>query len=256
MSDLSELLQDCVPLAEAKRPNWEFLAKARELEELGFERLGKDLRDRVLKAEKLGSIKAEGYLCVTNDKINAFLRRKAQEYNESVVKKYGKKREAGIEEIQKAMNTRGDMAWRQYSQSITIDSSENERSNLWFSSENEGSNPWSSSATPLSNFTFGSSTFGMSSDLVALTHDFLSPSKERIAGFMWQERRIDEYEGLPPAHALTALKTAKAKEIFDYFTIASVSHVKDPLLLGRINGSEDRFFLAQWGDDVALDDVI
>lgn len=245
MNDLSELLQDCAPLAEAKRPNWEFLAKARELEELGFERLGKDLRDRVLKAEKLGSIKSEGYLCITNDKINAFLRRKAQEYNESVVKKYGKKKESSAEEIWKALNGEFELEWKKYSNSITLDSSENQVSNQSFSSE-----------APLPTFTFGSSAFGMSSDLVALTQDFLSPSKERISGFMWKEERIDQYEALPPAHALTALKTAKAKEIFDYFTIASVSHVKDPLLLGRIHGSEDRFYLAQWGEDVALDDVI
>jgi len=27
-------------------------------------------------------------------------------------------------------------------------------------------------------------------------------------------------------------------------------------LLGRINGSSDRYFLAQWGKDVKLDDII
>lgn len=104
--------------------------------------------------------------------------------------------------------------------------------------------------------TWTSPGIGITSDLVAFTNDFLSPSEERVSGFMWTEEKVSEYKAVPPDAALAALKTAKGKEIFDYFVIASVTNMKDPLLLGRLHGSEDRYFLAQWGEDIALDDVI
>lgn len=79
---------------------------------------------------------------------------------------------------------------------------------------------------------------------------------EGIGKFVWTETPIVDYEGIPPRHALEALKAAQEKAVFDYFTIASVNAVQDPLLLGRINGESDRFFIAQWDTDVCLDDLI
>ena len=78
--------------------------------------------------------------------------------------------------------------------------------------------------------------------------------------YHWDELPVKSYPGIPPEPVLQRLASEIEKDLFDYYTVASVSlqRVKqpDPLLLGRIHGVDDRFFIAQWGDDVALDDVI
>lgn len=65
-----------------------------------------------------------------------------------------------------------------------------------------------------------------------------------------------DYAEVPPADVLE--KMAKAKELgcFDYFEIAKIEarqEVKDPILFGRIDGCGDRFFVAQWDNDVTMD---
>lgn len=78
----------------------------------------------------------------------------------------------------------------------------------------------------------------------------------------WVEAAVAKYKGIPPDDVLGKLEEAKKAGAYDYFTIATVdtrltkTPIRDPLLLGRINGSTDRYFLAQWGDDISLDDVI
>lgn len=80
---------------------------------------------------------------------------------------------------------------------------------------------------------------------------------EGVGLIEWMECAIHDYVGIPPSNVLDALRTAKDKKIFDQFTVATVKHLKDPLLLGRIEGVDDaRFFIAQWGEDVCLDDLI
>lgn len=231
MNDLSELIKECKPLAEARSINYEALAKARRLGDLGFYAVAKELSDRVLLAQKLEEVKAEGYLAVTPAKIKSFLERRAAAYNEGVMKTYSEKANNGF-----------TVKYTTLSRSSTSIS----QSFGW------------SAPTP--------GVFAMLDEAIvaprsyirftAPTNDFLSPAKDRISGFAWEEVPVKEYKAIPPDHALEALKVARDKEIFHDFTIASVSHVKDPLLLGVLEGVEDRFFLAQWGEDVALDDVI
>lgn len=65
--------------------------------------------------------------------------------------------------------------------------------------------------------------------------------------------------GLPPKEALDAFQAARDAKVFDTFEVARVESVqvyKDPILFGRIEGCLDRFFIAQWGDDVSLQDLI
>jgi len=89
------------------------------------------------------------------------------------------------------------------------------------------------------------------------TCDYDKHDPETIGRFEWKEVPVEEYEGLPPAPVLETFKEHKARKVFDYFTIASVNSVPDPLLLGRIDGDDDnRWFIAQWGKDVCLDDLI
>lgn len=89
------------------------------------------------------------------------------------------------------------------------------------------------------------------------TCDYLKSDPETIGRFEWTEVPVEKYEGLPPVPVIETFKEHKARKVFDYFTIASVNSVHDPLLLGRIEGDGDnRWFIDNWGTDVSLDDLI
>lgn len=76
------------------------------------------------------------------------------------------------------------------------------------------------------------------------------------------------YAGLPPADvmekvsAARALKTKDGVKVFDSYEVAEVqpvaTHVKlpDPIVFGRIAGCDLRFFIADWGTDVKISDLI
>jgi hypothetical protein len=71
--------------------------------------------------------------------------------------------------------------------------------------------------------------------------------------------KLADYGDIPPDAALLALEEAKKLKCFDAFEIASVQWIEpvpDPLLLGRITGCEDWFFIAQWDEDVKIDDLL
>jgi hypothetical protein len=72
----------------------------------------------------------------------------------------------------------------------------------------------------------------------------------------WRESLVEDYKNIPPREVLETFKIHRDRKIFDYFSIASVEKIKDPLLLGRILGCPERFFIAQWGDDIQLDDIL
>ncbi len=97
---------------------------------------------------------------------------------------------------------------------------------------------------------------GSTSTLSERTCDYMSSEDGKIGQYAWKEEKLEDYKGIPPKEALEALKEHQERQVFDYFTIASVKGIKDPLLLGKINGVEDRFFITQWGSDVNLDDIL
>ena len=67
----------------------------------------------------------------------------------------------------------------------------------------------------------------------------------------------EQSERIPPPEVLDALEEALGRKCFDRFEIASIETVKeDPILFGRIDGCPDRFFIAQWDDDVKITDLI
>lgn len=70
---------------------------------------------------------------------------------------------------------------------------------------------------------------------------------------------IRQYPSLPPAEVLGKLKEAQKLNIFDYYEIMkieSVQEYKDPILFGCINGCPDKFFIAEWDQDIKLADLI
>jgi hypothetical protein len=71
-----------------------------------------------------------------------------------------------------------------------------------------------------------------------------------------QFERIEHYPNVPPQSVLSSLETAQNRKCFDYFEIASIRNVKDPILFGGIHGCSDRFYIDQWDTDVSIDDLL
>lgn len=70
---------------------------------------------------------------------------------------------------------------------------------------------------------------------------------------------IVEYETIPPQTVLDEIEKAQEFNCFDTFeiaTIKSVKEVKDPIVFGRVKGCPDRFYIAQWDDDVKIEDIL
>lgn len=70
---------------------------------------------------------------------------------------------------------------------------------------------------------------------------------------------IAQYGDIPPAPALEALRAAKKIGCFDSYevaTIESVTVVPDPVLFGCITGCPNKYFIAQWDDDVKIEDIL
>lgn len=70
---------------------------------------------------------------------------------------------------------------------------------------------------------------------------------------------LENYHKIPPQDVLERLESAMNDAIFDSFEIATIQWVKeiiDPILFGRITDCPDRFFIAQWDDDVRIEDIV
>jgi len=79
--------------------------------------------------------------------------------------------------------------------------------------------------------------------------------------------KLEEYVGnttvskekkdmIVPDSVLNSLETAKDRQVFDEFGVLWVEKVKDPLLLGLINGCKDYFLIDEWGEDIKFNDII
>lgn len=67
---------------------------------------------------------------------------------------------------------------------------------------------------------------------------------------------IEYYQGAPPADVLSALEVAQDRQCFDQFEVAYIRNVKDPILFGGIKGCTDKFYIAQWDNDVKIQDIL
>ena len=77
----------------------------------------------------------------------------------------------------------------------------------------------------------------------------------------WLEVPIKEITEPIPTNCLYILKEWKSRNVFERFTVATVENenskkIPDPFLIGRINGDSNRYFLAQWGGDINIDNVV
>ena len=70
---------------------------------------------------------------------------------------------------------------------------------------------------------------------------------------------LGRYREVPPLEVLEKIEQAQALNCFDTFEVVkihSTTQLKDPIVFGRINGCPDRFFVAQWLDDVKIEDIL
>lgn len=70
---------------------------------------------------------------------------------------------------------------------------------------------------------------------------------------------IEKYDKVPPMGVLDSIDAANDKHCFDRFEVAdieSVTELPDPIVFGVIDGCSDKFFVAQWDDDVKIEDIL
>lgn len=70
------------------------------------------------------------------------------------------------------------------------------------------------------------------------------------------DEKTEAKDKIIPEAVLGELETAQEREVFDKVSVLWVEKVKDPLLLGSINGCMDYFLIAEWGKDVSFDEII
>jgi hypothetical protein len=76
---------------------------------------------------------------------------------------------------------------------------------------------------------------------------------------LWTGQKHSKGQGLPPADVITKVAEAKRHGVFDTLEVAYIDTVreyKDPIVFGRIDGCDDAFYIAEWGDDVSISDLI
>jgi len=102
--------------------------------------------------------------------------------------------------------------------------------------------------------------------LLKAINDYRYATQEEIDDFNEEMREhnkelvieeIKDSKKLPPDNVLVELRSAKNKGCFDKFHIAYIRAVKDPILFGKIDGFDTLYFyIAQWGDDVKIEEII
>lgn len=70
---------------------------------------------------------------------------------------------------------------------------------------------------------------------------------------------LDAYPNVPPAEVLLKIRQAKELKCFDRFevlTLEAQEVVPDPVIFGVIAGCDNRYFVAQWDDDVKIEQIL
>lgn len=79
---------------------------------------------------------------------------------------------------------------------------------------------------------------------------------ETYCGVKIGDERAAAKDKIIPDNVLDKIEEAKDRQVFEKFHVLWIEKVKDPLLLGSIDGCEDFFLIAEWGEDVSFDDIM
>lgn len=238
MKTLMELVDKCKPFEYSYTKDIEELfLKAEELKQLGFRNASEELLEKVDKNHKLKEISKLGYLMISPKKIKAYLKMKVARYNKE------HRNDPKVTSDGFSINFNGGFSPLYLSVDgncsfVTLDDAVIKAIVDAEQAKNDAKQK--------------EETFDEH------TCDYHKTDKNTIGRFMWTETPVKDYKDVPPANILEIMKDHVRKGIYDYFTIASVSHVVDPILLGRVYGCEERFFIpkCQWGDDIQIDDLV
>jgi len=226
-------LMELVDGAEVARDEYaktdENLTRAAELESLGFVDIAQRIIKEVETKDRLARIAEFRYRKITVDAIKKFLKKKVELYDASRPKQKEKKLDGGSllgytqQEYVRLMSQYQGVYFDLPNALLRVPTIDPKR-------------------TPERFF--------------ERTQDFHSVEDGKIGQYLWVETPVENYLSIPPKEVLNDMRVHKARNLFDYFTIASVEHIKDPLLLGRIEGTTDRYFIVQWGADIHVEDVL
>jgi hypothetical protein len=81
-------------------------------------------------------------------------------------------------------------------------------------------------------------------------------------GYTYQSLKftaLEAYPEVPPREVLQKIREAKELKCFDRFevlTMESVVVVPDPVVFGIVNGCDNKYFVAQWDDDVKIEQIL
>lgn len=202
-----------------------------ELAGAGFQAALDNLKQKKAERVRLAKIAEHGYLYFDEAKITRFLERKVAEYREAC-KRHDKKKPANNE--MDSIEPNG--LFRAYMQMPSMRSMYAVDPVHYLEDEPKQT---------------------QRKGIITINKDTCCRQLSEGTGrFVWTETPIETYKGIPPTDVLEKARLAIGHTCFDYMTVAEVNEVKDPLLLGRLKGDSRRWFIAQWGEDVKLDDVI
>lgn len=228
---LMDLVNDCSPAPKLMLKE-EAAESATRLASLGFTKLARLAHAKIRKSD----IRDQGYPVITDEKIEKFLLNKAEAYNKIHLRIGG-----FIESIQQSG----------MGQLLSSASMNRLYGDLGVPTPRI-QHPGIPTPTTFTDY----DEMNSAQTFVVATCDMSSREPGTIGMYRWAETKIENYLACPPLDVLESLKAEKAKNLFDYFTIASVNEIHDPLLLGRIYNDNDRYFIRQWGEDISLDDLI
>ena len=77
-----------------------------------------------------------------------------------------------------------------------------------------------------------------------------------LEAYVGTDKDSDPKDKIIPDDVLDELDTAKERQVFDKYSVLWVEKVKDPLLLGSIEGCKDYFFICEWGEDISFDQIM
>lgn len=229
---LMELIDECrkleVVISDKAK---ESIGVAEKLKALGFNKAHLNLAVKLDKQIRLEKIAEYDYIKITNKDIEKYLEKKVARYNEECKPKSKKK--ADIEQAEASL-----YQWANMYAPITITTANIQPGLFHYVNQPE---------------------VAPSKTYISITKDTChrrSSQKGTIGYFKWKETPVSDYNGIPPVGILETFAEHKKRNLFHDFTVAEVEGIHDPLLLGRIDGSDERFFIAQWGDDIQLDDLL
>lgn len=257
--DLMELVNDCSVMEAVDSEKMDMaIEKANELRHLGFKAVADRVMQEATKKSRLAKIAEHKYIRITNEKIGLFLNRKASaealesarrasvELQATAAARTEDQKKRGIRDLliggvgkAKKSVIADDFYWKNYSAGLSL-------------------------SVPDFGSLAGIVTRSQDRNAVSVRTGYMTAEGVNIVqlgdvegyGWCFSEVPVYNYEGIPPASVLKTMAEHLGRGLFDLFTVATVEKVQDPLLLGRVAGCDDRFFIAQWGDDVSLDDLI